>query len=1736
MSLYLSPVVGTTGDTSAPQLQLQMKGVGVQFDEVDKTIDISLTIVDAALYEIYSSAKVVESVQPILWFDQDHSLFAHAFNSCLRENQKQHVVLTSPPAIVTKFAIDSAGGVSVDVGLQDILSYFDAALLLRWKSTIAAFSNGTEASSQASPSVTVHISSVRLIAQVEMCPEATGSTSDDGIEAMALSLGLVRSNGDRSDATALRKWVCNNISFRDFMLQCVRDKYVGWHSDCALSKRSWDHAAYLSVEIVRAQVRVGAGGQDFDAGTLQPLVEIDRAALYFRLDMELLTRASRSHEIRYATFDSSATRKLTLRKFEERAFSDGASKESPQGYGAANLPNALLNRLRRVSEKAASSSADESEGGSATATNAGVRPVEKPQPPPLYGGAVFVFDAHSIKVDAHRLDISCIIESVSALIDTITVSSSEGANVMPPVSAQPNIISGFGMKVMSEVFVCSLESSFREFDHAATDETCRIRESAYCYTLSTREPLIEVYIGGVNPKDRASVLSKRVYVGLDVENVSFFQVPIKSRDDDAVIAVGLRVVGARASDADFHVPLLHGTGFTSMRSEHSEDEDRPCVLSIATLISTNASLNTRSTNLSIELRDVVLRYDPLSRWINNFVEVVSPVPLSDMLEQSINGRRQLHALRSVDKSAIVIERDVQRDGALEGSPGSSLFQTLSLSVVVRRALIDYCSVHSEREGGIERDGLDPIPASRFLLSIGNLTIGSSIVSKAPQFGLKISASDITIRLSNTIFNDPRFEMVPIDINGNIVSANCPNFFVYYHSFEEFLALHAFVRMGTVENLEVMLRTREGGDNFSAADHLATGASDEDVRMNVLVSVGGVVFFGCADSLKLLAASLELYSAQLNRVFLASEALFPEEASGPMDDTDRPGEEGKQNKDETWEEEYDDFGPHQSNQGTKLFKTTEEGLVIGNPRLKSPYLRPILPTSLTNDTQRRASILESLEPAMFAPRESVTSVSLARNESWAVSEPEQFAAWYDYDDAASVKSTRLNNETQIGHSTRFDRKIAFSSKTYDVAGPSVAVTRPLDGDDVIDEDQSFMRHVIDGDSSDEDDATGSVSGHTNVKSASVSTIGCNDANRKASNDGGWGFFQSNRLQEEFELGSVDDDAAGMPPVAGSQSILESLPRIDLNLGASTPKDEEDIEIYGESEGGAVEDSNASISSSYAEFRKNICDASMISEANITRSIQMHPKMPPRAVDPRGHNLTTHLEERSRLLGEDSFVVVDTVSEAEANEAPDHGRWLSGQRELKPSQINPYHVPVVTSNDIDVPEFERKAPRALIKLAISAVRFRLYSGYDWTGPDHPHGPHALAVQRRVRAIDDHNSSMHIRSAKSRHNAAFDPKQQSNKKPPVQTRDIIELIFHKIALQVRMYAISHEDALVTPVKLQSLRIHDVLVMHTRPGLRSRRVLGYWRSDKAPRESSAPMLQVTVATYSSPLPNEGIQGQQNKTDSAESVDSLHRMSISLLPLRCYLDAHFIDMVRNIVATMASDATEPSTAELKSSPNNNPPKKIGSTNVDSEHGDNTASTSPPSTIFFQHWYMAPISMKIDYEPRAFDIAKFKNGDYFELLNCFPPDGLEITMKVIRLSGVSGLMSGVQSTLRIWVDEVNANLLANVANVISSTAPLRGIASIGRGVHQHLLIVPAKEFSRSGLSGAARSVMGGFASVAQTVAKESLHAGHKVLIVVFVINICNCDLCCFAIAGVQISIACFRCRDNAPRRREFKKI
>ena len=77
-------------------------------------------------------------------------------------------------------------------------------------------------------------------------------------------------------------------------------------------------------------------------------------------------------------------------------------------------------------------------------------------------------------------------------------------------------------------------------------------------------------------------------------------------------------------------------------------------------------------------------------------------------------------------------------------------------------------------------------------------------------------------------------------------------------------------------------------------------------------------------------------------------------------------------------------------------------------------------------------------------------------------------------------------------------------------------------------------------------------------------------------------------------------------------------------------------------------------------------------------------------------------------------------------------------------------------------------------------------------------------------------------------------------------------------------------------------------------------------------------------------------------------------------------------------------------------------------------------------------------------------GDYMQLLNLIPLDGLEITLRHIKINGCAGIGQCMDRILQAWVRDIYANQLYRV---ISGLAPVKGLSNIGSDLRD-LLSLP----------------------------------------------------------------------------------
>lgn len=245
-------------------------------------------------------------------------------------------------------------------------------------------------------------------------------------------------------------------------------------------------------------------------------------------------------------------------------------------------------------------------------------------------------------------------------------------------------------------------------------------------------------------------------------------------------------------------------------------------------------------------------------------------------------------------------------------------------------------------------------------------------------------------------------------------------------------------------------------------------------------------------------------------------------------------------------------------------------------------------------------------------------------------------------------------------------------------------------------------------------------------------------------------------------------------------------------------------------------------------------------------------------------------------------------------------------------------------------------------------------------------------------------------------------------------------------------------------------------------KKVLGLWQNQERPRDSSQPVLKVTMLGF---------------RDSNYSVSaSEYRLKVSILPIRCFFSSELLDFIKELIGGILSSASH-------------------SVNCSSQ-GDNDIATAvegeerevkPEGGIFFQHVVVTATQLKIDYQASYVNLKALREGDFLQLLNILPVEGLEIELRNVRFKGIEGSAVG-RKLAEAWVQDIYSTQLHRL---LSGAAPLKGLFHVGSDIHA-LLFLPrdrnqSKGFSRDIM----RSITKQMHHLARTVVRESLDLSHK---------------------------------------------
>ncbi|KAJ2783630.1 autophagy- protein 2 [Coemansia javaensis] len=241
--------------------------------------------------------------------------------------------------------------------------------------------------------------------------------------------------------------------------------------------------------------------------------------------------------------------------------------------------------------------------------------------------------------------------------------------------------------------------------------------------------------------------------------------------------------------------------------------------------------------------------------------------------------------------------------------------------------------------------------------------------------------------------------------------------------------------------------------------------------------------------------------------------------------------------------------------------------------------------------------------------------------------------------------------------------------------------------------------------------------------------------------------------------------------------------------------------------------------------------------------------------------------------------------------------------------------------------------------------------------------------------------------------------------------------------------------------------------------------RSGRWPEDSAEPMICIHIEAV--------------RPYAALATEEL-RMDVEVSPLRCYIHQDALDFLAGFF-----EAAEQRAPAAPAGPGQQPQPQPQQRSADRP--------------YFQIVRVAPINVIFDYKPRRMRAQPGAaaahagrggggGGGSAELLNFFPLEDAEMTLRMAKIRGVGGLAKLARELGRAWLPHLAQT---QIPGVVAGVTPLRSLVNLGSGVAD-LVILPLEQYRRDG-----RLVQGirrGAQSFAKTTALEAIQLGAKVAV------------------------------------------
>ncbi len=240
--------------------------------------------------------------------------------------------------------------------------------------------------------------------------------------------------------------------------------------------------------------------------------------------------------------------------------------------------------------------------------------------------------------------------------------------------------------------------------------------------------------------------------------------------------------------------------------------------------------------------------------------------------------------------------------------------------------------------------------------------------------------------------------------------------------------------------------------------------------------------------------------------------------------------------------------------------------------------------------------------------------------------------------------------------------------------------------------------------------------------------------------------------------------------------------------------------------------------------------------------------------------------------------------------------------------------------------------------------------------------------------------------------------------------------------------------------------------------KMIGEWVNESDhPRDSNDGMIMLKIKTKHSSMR----LSSDGKLMSDES-----RASLELLPLRCCLNQNALRFVRNFFASGSSS----------SSPNDG---------EGLEMGDGVISDDGIMDIFFEAFKVKSCKLKVDYQPERMDIHSFREGNFIELLNLCPLEGMILSLKPVAMSNLTGWGSVMNELSGRWLEDICST---QAHKFVSRASPFQPLSNLSDPLADLAMVLIVPEGS---LSNYFRGVVGGTTVFAGQVLLEALSTSAK---------------------------------------------